>query len=183
MSILKTSLLGNPILRQTAEPISLSDLKADTLQKLIDDMIVTMHEYEGVGLAAPQVHESLQLAVIEVRENQRYPSAPAIPLLTLVNPEFIRKSDELQEGWEGCLSIEGLRGLVPRSKEVEIRYWDRQGEKQELTATGFAAVVIQHELDHLAGMVFLDRMSNFKSLCHLKEYQQYWTRSDSPHKT
>lgn len=179
MSILKTSLLGNPILRQTAEQLSLSDLKKHAIQQLIDDMIVTMHEYEGVGLAAPQVHESLQIAVIEVKENKRYPSAPSIPLLILVNPEFIFKSEELQEGWEGCLSIEGFRGIVPRSNEVEIKFLDRLGKKQELSATGFAAVVIQHELDHLAGKVYLDRMSNLKTLCHLKEFQQYGTNTKS----
>lgn len=179
MSILKTSLLGNPILRQTAEQVSLSNLKTHALQKLIDDMIVTMHEYEGVGLAAPQVHETLQIAVIEVKESKRYPSAPPIPLLILVNPEFVRKSEELQEGWEGCLSIENLRGVVPRSKEVEIRFLDRQGKEQQMSATGFAAVVIQHELDHLVGKVYLDRMSNLKTLCHLKEFQQYGTNSKS----
>jgi peptide deformylase len=178
MSILKTSKLGHPVLRQTARAVSPAELKDPAIQKLIDDMIVTMHEYDGVGLAAPQVHESLQIAVIEVRENPRYPAAPNIPLLILINPVFTRKSDSLQKGWEGCLSVEGFRGVVPRSREVEVRYLDRDGTERELAADGFLAVVLQHELDHLAGKVFLDRMEDLSTLTHLKEYGIYWSRPD-----
>jgi peptide deformylase len=176
MSILKTSKLGNPILRQVAKEIPLSDLKSPVIQKLIDDMIETMHEYDGVGLAAPQVHESKQLAVIEVHNSKRYPWAPNVPLLVLVNPVFLSKSEETIEGWEGCLSVEGFRGKVPRSKKVSVRFWDRNGKEQALDAEGFPAVVIQHELDHLAGKVFLDRMRDLSTLAHLKEYERFWMK-------
>jgi peptide deformylase len=178
MSILKTSKLGNPVLRQQAKEVNPSELKSPVMQKLIDDMIETMHEYDGVGLAAPQVHESLQMAVIEVDKSKRYPEAPDIPLLVLVNPVIIKKSETVQNGWEGCLSVEGFRGIVPRSKTVEIRYLDRQGKKRQLDADDFLAVVIQHELDHLAGKVFLDRMPDLATLTHLKEFERYWLKSD-----
>ena len=178
MSILKTSKLGNPILRQVAKEVSLSELKSPAIRKLIDDMVETMHEYEGVGLAAPQVHESRQIAVIEVENSKRYPWAPNIPLLVLVNPVFISKSEETQEDWEGCLSVEGLRGVVPRSKQVSIRFLDQLGKEQKLEAEDFFATVIQHELDHLAGKVFLDRMRDLSTLTHLKEYERYWIKSN-----
>lgn len=178
MSILKTAELGNPILRQVAKEVSLLELKSPAIQKLIDDMIETMHGYEGVGLAAPQVHESRQIAVVEVSNNKRYPWAPNIPLLVLVNPVFISKSEETQEDWEGCLSVEGFRGIVPRSKQVSIRFLDRQGKERTLEAENFFAVVIQHELDHLSGKVFLDRMRDLSTLTHLKEYERYWIKPD-----
>jgi peptide deformylase len=176
MSILKTSKLGNPILRQVAKEVPLSELKSPAIQKLIDDMIETMHEYDGVGLAAPQVHESKQIAVIEVHNSKRYPWAPNVPLLILVNPVFLSKSEETIEGWEGCLSVESFRGKVPRSKKVSVRFWDRNGKEQRLEAEGFPAVVIQHELDHLAGKVFLDRMRDLSTLAHLKEYERFWMK-------
>ncbi|HUK55865.1 MAG TPA: peptide deformylase [Nitrospiria bacterium] len=176
MSILKTSKLGNPILRQIAKEVPLSELKNPATQKLIDDMIETMHEYDGVGLAAPQVHESKQIAVIEVHNSKRYPWAPDVPLLILVNPVFLSESDETVDGWEGCLSVEGFRGKVPRSKTVAVRFWDRNGKERRLEAEDFPAVVIQHELDHLAGKVFLDRMRDFSTLTHLKEYERFWMK-------
>jgi peptide deformylase len=176
MSILKTSKLGNPILRQIAQEVPLSELKNPATQMLIDDMIETMHEYDGVGLAAPQVHESKQLAVIEVHNSKRYPWAADVPLLILVNPVFLSKSEETTDGWEGCLSVEGFRGKATRSKHVAIRFWDRKGKEQKLEAEGFPAIVIQHELDHLAGKVFLDRMRDLSTLTHLKEYERFWMK-------
>ena len=177
MAILKTSKLGNPILRQTAKEVSPSKLKNPAIQRFIDDMVITMHEYDGVGLAAPQVHESIQIAVIEAKKNPRYRGSPDIPLLVLVNPVFISKSKSLQRGWEGCLSVEGFRGVVPRSQKVEIRYLDRKARERRLSADGFLAVVIQHEIDHLAGKVFLDRMEDLSTLTHLKEYERYWIQT------
>jgi len=176
MAILKTSKLGNPILRQIAKEVPISELKSPAIQKLIDDMVETMHEYDGVGLAAPQVHESRQIAVIEVHNSKRYPWAADVPLLILVNPVFLSQSEETEEGWEGCLSVEGFRGKVPRSKQVSVRFFDREGREQKLEAQGFPAVVIQHELDHLAGKVFLDRMRDLSTLTHLKEFERFWLK-------
>ena len=174
--ILKTSKLGHPVLRQVAAEIGKDELADPATQRLIDDMIETMHEYDGVGLAAPQVHVSKQLAVIEAHANARYPDAPDLPRLVLVNPVFTFKSEELQEGWEGCLSVEGFRGLVPRAQRVAIEYTDRHGQPMQLETGGFLAVVIQHELDHLAGKVYLDRMPDLATLTHLKEFERFWAR-------
>lgn len=179
MAILKTAKLGNPVLRQKAKEVTFSELQSPVMQKLIDNMVETMHEYNGLGLAAPQVHETLQIAVIEVEKSKQYPRAPHIPLLVLVNPVFIKKSDAIQQGWEGCLSVEGFRGVVPRSREVEIQYLDRYGKEQQLGAKDFLAVVIQHEIDHLAGRVFLDQMQDLSTLTHLKEYERFWVDPDN----
>lgn len=178
MSILKTSLLGNPILRQVAKEVSVSELKSPAIQKLIDDMIETMHEYNGIGLAAPQVHESCQIVVIEALNSKRYPGTPNLPLMVLVNPVLLSQSEETEDGWEGCLSMEGFRGKVPRSVRVSIRFLDRKGREQKLDAGGFQAVVIQHELDHLAGKVYLDRMRDLSTLAHMKEFKRYWIKHE-----
>lgn len=179
MTILKTCQLGNPLLRQIAKEVSLSELKSPETQKLIDDMIETVHEYDGVGLAAPQVHESKKIAVIESYRNRRYPDAPGIQLLVLINPVFLSKSQETRDGWEGCLSVEGFRGKVPRSTRIAVRFLDREGMEQTLEAEGFPAVVIQHELDHLDGKVYLDRMPDLKTLTHQKEYGRFWIHDET----
>jgi len=179
MSILKVAKLGNPVLRKVSAPVSIDEIKRPEFQKFIDDMIETMHEYDGVGLAAPQVHESKQIAVIEVQGNRRYPEAPEIPLLVLINPVFLDQAKEKNLGWEGCLSVEGFRGQVPRATAVKIKTLDRNGKEFILEANGFLAVVIQHELDHLMGKVFLDRMSDFSTLTHLKEYERYWLEEEA----
>jgi peptide deformylase len=179
VSILKTSKLGNPVLRLVAKEVAAEALKTPAMQKLINDMVETMHEYDGVGLAAPQVHESLRIAVIEVDDNRRYPGMARIPLLELVNPVIISRSKETKTGWEGCLSVEGFRGVVPRSAKLELQYQDRRGQAHKLSADGFLAVVIQHEVDHLDGKVFLDRMDGFSTLTHLKEYERFWTKPES----
>jgi len=179
MSILKVSKLGNPVLRKVAALVLSDEIKRPEFQKFIDDMIETMHEYDGVGLAAPQVHEPKQVAVIEVHDNRRYPQAPQIPLLVLINPVFLDQSKEKNLGWEGCLSVEGFRGQVPRAAKVKIKALDRKGKEFILEANEFLAVVIQHELDHLMGKVFLDRMSDFSTLTHLKEYERYWLKEET----
>jgi len=179
MSILKVAKLGNPVLRKVSALVSIDEIKRPEFQKFVDDMIETMHEYEGVGLAAPQVHESKQIAVIEVQGNRRYPEAPEIPLLVLINPVFLDQAKEKNLGWEGCLSVEGFRGQVPRATEVKIKALDRHGKEFILETDGFLAIVIQHELDHLMGKVFLDRMSDFSTLTHLKEYERYWVKEEA----
>ena len=178
MSILKTSKLGNPVLRQVAKSVSVSELLSPATQKLIDDMIETMHEYEGVGLAAPQVHESKQIAVIEALNSKRYPDSPNVPLMVLVNPVFLSLSEESIDGWEGCLSVDGFRGKVPRSTRVSIRFMDRAGQEEELDTEGFQAVVIQHELDHLAGKIYLDRMRDLTTLAHMKEFERFCIKDE-----
>lgn len=169
MSILKVCRLGHPVLRLEARHIPKDVLTTPAIQTLIDNMMQTMVEYNGVGLAAPQVHESLSLAVIE-----SHGPRGDIPMTVLVNPVVTVLDEELVEDWEGCLSIPDLRGRVPRWRELRVDALDRYGNKLELVAEDFAARVIQHEFDHLMGKVYLDRMRDLKTLAHLSEFQRYW---------
>jgi len=169
MAILKVCRLGHPVLRKVAQPVSPQALATPAMQKLIDDMIETMIEYTGVGLAAPQVHESLQLAVIESKGPRG-----DIPLTVLVNPAVTFLDESLIEDWEGCLSIPEMRGRVPRHTKLRIDSLDRNGKTQRLVAEGFSARVVQHEFDHLMGHVYIDRMKDFSTLTHFAEFQRYW---------
>ncbi|MBM2802140.1 MAG: def [Deltaproteobacteria bacterium] len=174
MSILKVTRLGHPVLRQVTKAISVKELKSPAMQKFIDDMIETMKEYDGVGLAADQVFSSKQVAVLEVADNPRYPNKAKVPLTVLVNPKITPLSDEMAEDWEGCLSIPDLRGRVPRYTSIHVHALDRVGKKMDFIAHDFHARVIQHELDHLAGKVYLDRMRDFTTLTFLQEFARYW---------
>ena len=174
MSILKVARIGNPVLRAGAQALSNDQIRSAEMQRLIDDMIVTMREYNGVGLAAVQVHEPKQLAVLEVSDNPRYPQKPKVPLSVLINPRIKPLSDEMEEDWEGCLSVTELRGKVPRYKSIRVQALARDGKELDFVASGFHARVIQHEWDHLNGKVFLDRMSDLSTLTHLQEFARYW---------
>jgi peptide deformylase len=176
MSILKVTRLGHPVLRIVTENVALRELESPAMQKFIDDMIETMKEYDGVGLAADQVHESKQVAVLEVADNPRYPHKPRVPLTVLVNPTITPLSEDMEEDWEGCLSIPDLRGMVPRYKSVSVQALDRQGKEIDFVANDFHARVIQHEVDHLNGKVYLDRMRDFSTLTFLQEFARYWMR-------
>lgn len=174
MAILKVAHLGHPVLRQKAWPVPLEAVRSPETQRFIDDMIETMREYDGAGLAANQVHALRQIAVIEVQGNPRYPEAPAIPLMVVINPVVTPLTDEMEEGWEGCLSVPDMRGVVPRYTAVRLECLDRDGARVELTAKDFFARVIQHETDHLNGIVYLDRMRNLSTLSHIAEWQKHW---------
>lgn len=175
MSILKVARLGNPVLRRSAQEIPLDQTSSPQFQKFIDDMIETMREYEGVGLAAVQVHESRQVAVLEVADNPRYPQKPKVPLSVLINPKITPLSNETEEDWEGCLSIIELRGKVPRYKSIRVQARDRNGKDLDFVASDFHARVIQHEWDHLNGKVFLDRMRDLSTLSYVQELARYGT--------
>jgi peptide deformylase len=174
MAILKVARLGHPVLRKAALPVPPDEIPSPDLQRFIDDMIETMREYSGAGLAATQVHTLKQIAAIEVLGNPRYPDAPDIPLTVLINPEVTFLTDEMEEGWEGCLSIPDMRGLVPRYTALRLQAYDRTGAQMDLVAKDFLARVIQHETDHLNGIVYLDRMKDFSTLTHLAEWSKYW---------
>jgi peptide deformylase len=137
-------------------------------------MVETMREYDGVGLAAPQVHVSKQMAVIEVSDNRRYPGEGPIPLTILINPRILNAAKKQLVDWEGCLSVNELRGQVPRAESLEVEAYNRKGQKVQLQARGFFARIIQHECDHLAGKVFLDRMPDLRTLTHMQELIRYW---------
>ncbi len=176
MASLEIARLGNPLLRQVAKPVDLKDLADPNseIQPFIDDMVETMKTEGGVGLAAPQVSRSIQIVILEYDDNERYPGNPEIPLTVLINPVITKYSEEIVEGWESCLSLIDFRGLVPRSTEVVVEAYDRQGNKLRIEAEGFLAVVLQHEIDHLIGKVFIDRMTDMTKLSYIKEFDEYW---------
>ena len=174
MAILKVARLGHPVIRTPSQAVPKETISSPAMQRFIDDMVETMREYDGVGLAAPQVHVSGQIAVIEVDENRRYPGEGPIPLTVLINPKIVQSSKKQLADWEGCLSVNELRGRVPRAESLEVEAYTRKGEKVRIEARGFFARIIQHECDHLAGKVFLDRMPDLGSLTHLAEFMRYW---------
>jgi peptide deformylase len=171
--ILKVARLGHPIVRTAASDVAEQDIKTHDFQNLLDNMVETMREYSGVGLAAPQVHLPLRLAVLEVERNPRYPNEPSVPLTVLINPVITILDSEQLDGYEGCLSIPDLRGIVPRFKRLRVQALGRNAESLDFIAENFHARVIQHETDHLKGEVYLDRMRDMRSLCHLAEFQRY----------
>jgi peptide deformylase len=173
MAILKVARLGHPVLRMVAEPVPPEGIRTSAIQQLIDDMIETMVEYDGAGLAAPQVHVSQQIVVFEVEGNPRYPEAPSVPLTVLVNPKITPTTQDTDEDWEGCLSLPDLRGKVPRYTQVRVDAYDRHGKKLHYVAKDFQARVAQHECDHLIGKVFVDRMRSLESLSFLREFARY----------
>jgi peptide deformylase len=174
MSILKVARMGHPILRGRARALERADIRSTATQKLIDDMIDTMVEYRGVGLAAPQVHEGVRLFVASLDAEEE--GAEQREPLVVVNPDITIVGTDEVEDWEGCLSIPDIRGRVPRAREITVRALDRRGERIELTARDFPARVIQHETDHLDGILFFDRMRSFSSLTFLDEYSRYWVK-------
>jgi peptide deformylase len=174
MAILKVASLGHPMLRAATQPLSMDPVGSSELHRLIEDMIETMREYSGVGLAANQVHVSRQIAVLEVADNPRYPEKGAVPLTLLINPRIDPLSEATEEDWEGCLSVPNLRGKVPRFKKIRVRALGLDGAEIDFTASDFHARVIQHEWDHLNGKVYLDRMRDLSTLTHLQEYARFW---------
>jgi len=174
MSILKVARMGHLVLRERAQPLDKSDIKSASFQKLVDDMIDTMHEYHGVGLAAPQVHEGLRLFVALLDEDPDAKSEAAV----IINPEIVPNGSVIEEGWEGCLSIPDIRGMVPRYTDIVVRALDRTGRTIELPLKSFPARVAQHETDHLDGVLFFDRMTSFQSLTFLDEYSRFHAKDE-----
>jgi len=175
MSILKVAQMGHPVLRTKARAIAPADFKHPALQNLIDDMLDTMAEYHGVGLAAPQIHESLRLfvGVLDSAKPEAGKDAPDSEPMAIINPEITPVGDETIEDWEGCLSIPDIRGRVPRAREIRLRGLNRDGERLDMMLRDFPARVAQHETDHLDGILFFDRMRTFESLTFLDEYSRY----------
>ena len=186
VAIRKIAQMGEPVLRRVARSLSVEELKSPAIQTLIDDMIDTMHDADGVGLAAPQVYESIQVCVIEISKNPRYPDALDIPLTVLVNPVITPQVespvDALAEAdsiamFEGCLSVTGLRGQVVRPRRVRVQALDRHGKSLDFVWEGVRASVVQHETDHLKGVLYVD-LADSKSLSFLREYERYVPREE-----
>ena len=174
MSILKVARMDHPVLRTPARALDKAALRNPLLQKLIDDMIETMHEYHGVGLAAPQVHEDIRVFV-GMLDDEPGPDGEAV---ALINPEITPDGPDTKEGWEGCLSVPDIRGLVSRFTSIVVKALDREGKPIELRLKDFASRVAQHETDHLDGILFVDRMTSMQSLTFLDEYSRYHSKDD-----
>ena len=165
--------MGHPVLRARARPVELDEIGTPRIQRLIDDLFETMHDSQGIGLAGPQVHESIRLFVAGVDNEEGM-----MPPVVIVNPEVTPIGSAVEEDWEGCLSIPDIRGRVPRATDIRIRALDRHGRAISMTANGFPARVIQHETDHLDGVLFFDRMASCESLTFIEEYSRYWSKKE-----
>ncbi len=172
--ILQISQLGNPVLRQPSQVVE--NIQDSRIQELIDNLIFTVQHAHGVGIAAPQVARGDRLFVVASRPNLRYPQAPKMEPTAMINPRIIASSTETVKDWEGCLSIPGIRGLVPRARAIAIEYTNRDGKLHRQELTDFVARIFQHEHDHLDGIVFLDRVENTRELMTEDEYQQQFVK-------
>ncbi|NKB81831.1 MAG: peptide deformylase [Nitrospirales bacterium] len=170
MGALTIAKLGNPILRKAAEVVDPDRILSRTFQQFIDDMFDTMRQNDGIGLAAPQVSRSEQLVVMECQGNEGFVQT------VLINPKIVFYGPQQVEMWEGCLSVDGLRGKVTRPSMIRVQALDRDGVDQDFEADGLYGVCIQHEMDHLIGKVFLDRMTDMSTLTQLEEFTAYWQK-------
>lgn len=173
MSLLKIAHVGHPILRQRSREISREELASDRTQRFIDDLVETMRDANGAGLAAPQVHEPIRICAIEVKDNPRYPYKPNIPLTILVNPVIKPISEEQFDNYEGCLSVPNLRGVAARFADIEVSYWERDGGPVTKIVRGLTAGTFQHECDHLDGKLFLDRVTDPSTLATWAEFDRF----------
>jgi peptide deformylase len=162
--------LGHPVLRAPVAPVIFP--ASDSMRSLVADMLETMRDANGVGIAAPQVFESVAIFIVASRPNPRYPNAPVMEPEVVINPEIIERSPEIVKDWEGCLSIPGLRGEVPRHRHIVARYQTIDGEVVERSFSDFVARIFQHEDDHLRGIVFLDRLESTRDVITEKEFQK-----------
>jgi peptide deformylase len=166
--------VGHPVLRERAGELTREELASDDVQWLIDDMIETMRAANGAGLAANQVGETVRVAVVEVRDgNPRYPYKPPIPLTVMVNPVIEPLDEDVEQINEGCLSVPNVRGEVPRHMNIRLRYLDREGREHEEVRRGLTAGTFQHELDHLDGILFLDRVSDPSTLSTWDQFERF----------
>lgn len=162
--------LGNPLLRERSHPIE--DITGERTQQIIVDLLTTVKQSNGVGIAAPQVGERVRLFIMASRPNPRYPHAPEMEPTAMINPRILSHSEETEKGWEGCLSVPGIRGLVPRYKTINVEYIGQNGQVHRQQLTDFVARIFQHELDHLDGIVFLDRVETTQDLMTEHEFQE-----------
>lgn len=178
MAIRKIARLGHPVLRKKCREVTREEISSPEMRRLVKDMIETMHEYGGVGLAAPQVHENVKLAIIEYDDEQQAELGASQPLLVIWNAR-VKVLDEATSGfWEGCLSVPGMRGYVERPSKIEVSYLDERGKPQTLVASGFLATVFQHELDHLDGVLYVDKIADKTKFAFGEEYARYHVEED-----
>jgi peptide deformylase len=173
MTIRKIATIGHPVLREVARDLSREELAKPSWQAFIDDLVETMHDANGAGLAANQIYEPVRICAIHVKDNPRYPYKPNIPLTILVNPVIEPIGDETFLNYEGCLSVPNLRGEVPRFAKARVRALDRAGKELDFEVGGLASGTYQHEVDHLLGKLFVDRVQDTRSLCTWQDFERY----------
>lgn len=173
MTLLQIAQIGAPVLRERAREVTREELDTPEFQRFVDDLIATMRDANGAGLAAIQVHHPIRVCAIEVGDNPRYPYKPRIPLTVLVNPVLTPLSDARFDNYEGCLSVPDLRGVVSRFAELHVRAWDRHGNPIDREVRGITAGTFQHEVDHLDATLFIDRVTDPRTLCTWKEFARH----------
>jgi peptide deformylase len=173
VTLLKIAHIGHPVLRQRASEVEPDELLRDETQRFIDDLVETMRDANGAGLAAIQVHRPVRIVAVEVQNNPRYPYKPNIPLTIIVNPVITPLSEERFDNYEGCLSVPNLRGVVERFAEVRVTGLERDGRPFDRVVRGLSAGTFQHECDHLDGALFVDRVKDPRSLCTWAEFDRY----------
>jgi peptide deformylase len=165
--------MGHPVLRRIADEISSEFLISDEFRQLVTDMRDSMKHFGGIGIAAPQIGISRQVAIIEIGPTNRYGEEVSLPFTVFVNPRLEFLTEESQGFWEGCLSVPGLRGFVERPKKLRVNFLNESGVEKEIVAEGFLATVIQHELDHLFGVLYVDRIKDMSFLSYQEEYDEF----------
>lgn len=173
MPLLKIAHIGHPILRQIAQKVEPQEIGTPTLHSFIDDLVATMRDANGAGLAAIQVYNPIQVCALEVQDNPRYPYKPNIPLTILINPTITPLSEETFSNFEGCLSVPNFRGRVNRYAEIRVQAQDPNGKELDFETRGITAGTYQHEVDHLQGQIFVDKVEDKTSLCTWKEYERH----------
>ncbi len=174
MAVLDIAQIGHPVLREIARPVPADEIGTAQVQQLIDDMIETMRHANGAGIAANQVFRPVRICILEVADNPRYPYKSNIPLTVLINPEIEPIGADTVGNYEGCLSVPNLRGVVPRSTEVRVRALDRDGNAIDTVERGLTAGTYQHEVDHLDGKLFVDRVADPTTLCTWQEFKNHY---------
>jgi peptide deformylase len=174
--LLQVAQLGHPVLRRKASKVK--DVKEENIKKLINDLITTVLDVDGVGISAPQVYQPLKIFIIASHPNPRYPDAPKMKPTAVINPKIISYLKETTKDWEGCLSVPGIRALIPRYRLINVEYTDINGQKKKKNFKDFIARIFQHEYDHLEGTVFLDRIESTKEIITEKEYQKMFKRKN-----
>jgi len=175
LAIQQVTKMGNPVLREKAKLVTQEEIDSGEIAKLIEDMKETMNHESGIGIAAPQIGVSKQVALIGVpQDSSRYPDAPSYNLITVINPTITVADETLQGFWEGCLSVPGLRGFVERPRKIEINFLNEKGEAQAIVAEDFIATVFQHEIDHLEGLLYVDRITDKTLFSFQEEFEKFW---------
>ncbi len=174
MTLRKIAHIGHPVLRETARATTLEELASPEMQNFIDDLVDTMRDANGAGLAATQIYAPVRIFAVEVKDNPRYPYKPQIPLTVVVNPELTPLDEDSFENYEGCLSVPNLRGVVRRYVNVRVKALDRYGTPIDRAVRGLEAATYQHETDHLDGVLFVDRVEDPRTFATWDEFDRHY---------